>query len=191
MRQAKVHFNKRNIILILFIIVLSVTTFSFAHNKTVVIPLFDSESTAPEVSFCVKRDAAYDWPDNSTLQTIDFSSDSTVWSNKGGGYNTGNSRFIAPASGVYTFNGAIFFQRIAEGDMIYAAINADGKLYYGTWKYSSSPYEIVHVSVTVHLDAGEDAYLKGYVSAASQPAIVNGDSGTSYALTYFMGARVF
>lgn len=46
MKPVKVHYNKRNILLILFIIVLSVTTFSIAQNKTVVILLFDSQSTA-------------------------------------------------------------------------------------------------------------------------------------------------
>jgi len=190
-RPVKVHFNKRNTILALFIIVLSVTTFSFAHNNTVVIPLFESASTVTEVSFSVKRDAEYDWPSNGSVETIDFSSDSTVWSNKGGGYDTMNNRFIAPASGVYTFNGAISFRQIAVGDFIYASIVAGGKTYYGTRKNSSGTGELVHVSVTVHLNAGEEAYLKGYVNDTSPPASVYGNSSTTHAFTYFMGARVF
>ena len=42
MRPTKVNFNKRIVGLIFFIIILSATTFSFAQNKTVVIPLFET-----------------------------------------------------------------------------------------------------------------------------------------------------
>ena len=194
MRPTKVNFNKRIVGLIFFIIILSATTFSFAQNKTVVIPLFESESTATEVSFCVKRDAEYDWPDTASNRTIDFSSNSTVWSNIGGGWNTVGNVFIAPASGVYTFNGAIHFRGIAAGDLIYAAIMAGGKFYHGTWKDSSGRKEIVHVSITVHLNTGDRADLMGYASTTSSsslPASVYGNTNTSNAFTYFMGARVF
>jgi len=190
MSPAKVHFNKRNIILILFIIVLSVTTFSFAHNKTVVIPLFESASTASEISFCVKRDAEYDWPANGGVYAIDFSSGSTVWYDNGGGWDIDNNEFIAPASGVYTFNGAIHFVGIAVGDHIYALISAGGKHYYGTQKDASGKFETVHVSITVHLEAGDNAKLEGFVNASSPPASVYGNSST-YAFTNFMGAKVF
>jgi hypothetical protein len=42
MRPTKVNFNKRIVGLIFFIIILSATTFSFAQNKTIVIPLFET-----------------------------------------------------------------------------------------------------------------------------------------------------
>ena len=161
MKPVKAHDNKRNILLILFIIVLSVTTFSFAQNKTVVIPLFDSQSTATEVSFCVKRDAEYDWPDTGSERVIDFSSDSTVWYNNGGGWDTLNNRFIAPASGVYMFNGAINFYGLTEGSRIHAKIRAGGKNYYGTIDDSAGPSKTGLVSVTVHLNSGDSVYLEG------------------------------
>jgi len=188
MGQAKFLYHKWNSIIILFIIFLSVTTFSFAQDKTVVIPLFDSPATQQEVSFCVKRNSSYDWPVNGVFQIIDFSSNSTLWYNNGGGFS--GNEFQAPASGVYTFNGTITFSKLEVGDTIGARIVAGGKGYLGPRKLATVTSERVHITITVHMNAGEFAKLGGIVSAASPPASVSGGAG-DYAYTYFMGAKVF
>jgi hypothetical protein len=148
-------------------------------------------SAQSEIYFSVKRDASYDWLVTGTVQKIDFSSNSTVWANVGAGFNTTTSTFTAPVSGTYIFHGAINFQGLSSGDSIYPQIRAGGKSYFGSWRHATSSDEIVIVSITVHLDAGETAYLNGYVSAAAPPASVYGNTNGSYAFTYFTGARVF
>lgn len=143
-----------------------------------------------EVYFSVKRDSSYTWPDTASERMIDFSSGSSVWENEGNGFDTSTSSFIAPADGTYTFNGAVYFQNITAGNLIYAQIAAGGKNYRGGYARASGIAETVSVSITVHLDAGEYASLRAY--AASTPAAeVYGNTSSSYAFTYFSGARVF
>jgi hypothetical protein len=161
-------------------------------DKGIIFPDGSKLTTAApgEIYFSVKRDASYDWPLNGTVRQIDFSSNSTVWDNVGGGFNQTISSFIAPVSGIYTFNGAIYFQNISEGNLIYAEIYARGRYYRGAYTRASGTFETVQVTITTHLNAGETAFLRGYVSATSPPASVYGNT-TSYTFTYFSGARVF
>ena len=147
-------------------------------------------TAAAPVYFSVKRDASYTWPYIATWLKVDFSSNSTVWANVGGGFNTSTSTFTAPISGVYTFHGTIYFQGLSSGDLIYAQIGAGGKYYFGNLAYANGSVQSVTASITVHLDAGQTASLFGYVSS-SPAGQVYGNTTTTYAFTYFTGARVF
>ena len=127
---------------------------------------------------------------NSTVRRIDFSSDSTVLYNHGEAFNQSLSSFTAPVSGVYTFSGSVHFYGLTDGDLIYCEIFAGEMFYRGTYKRANGPVASVHGSITVHMDTGDTASLRGYVSAASPPSEVYGNTAP-YGFTYFMGARVF
>jgi hypothetical protein len=159
----------------------------------VIFPDGTKQTTAAsnEIYFSVKRDATYNWPSNGSWLRVAFDSNSTVWSNVGGGFNTATSTFTAPIAGTYTFHGAINFTGLTVGDLIYVQIMAGGKYYCGEFKYASGSSEVIVSSITVHLNQGQTAQLYGYVSAASPPAQVFGNSTASYAWTYFDGARVY
>lgn len=139
------------------------------------------------VYFTVKRDSGYTWPGGWT--TVDFSSGSSVWENAGNAYSTAANRFTAPAAGIYTFNGAINFQNLRAGDLIYCQIEAGGKCYPGDWLYASGTAQIVTASITVYLAQNATASLYGF-AATNPPATVYGNASTGYAFTYFSGARV-
>jgi hypothetical protein len=147
-------------------------------------------SKPEEVYFSVKRDGEYDWPINSTVQSVDFVNNSTVWANVGAGFNTGTGVFVAPVSGIYTFHGAVDFRGLNTGNLIYAQIRVGSKYYFGVYKYASGNKETVTVSITTYLNSGDSAALRGYVSASSPPAQVYGNTNDSYAYTYFSGALV-
>jgi len=139
------------------------------------------------VYFSVKRDASYAFP-GSTITQIDFSSNSTVWENEGGGFHQASSMFIAPVSGIYTFHGCLNFDDLNTGDLIYAQFRVNSRYYNGPFRHVNGTTESVEVNITVHLDAGDGIQLWGYVS--SMTASLYGNS-TDYAFTYFNGARVF
>jgi hypothetical protein len=147
-------------------------------------------SATDEVYFSVKRDASYDWPSNGTAEIVDFSSNSTIWSNVGGGFDQSSSTFSAPVSGTCTFHGAVNFRSIAAGDLIYAEMRVAGKYYRGSFVRASGIIQTVQVDVTVHLNAGELAFLQAHVSAASAPASAYGNGNTTFAFTHFSGALV-
>jgi hypothetical protein len=159
----------------------------------VIFPDGTKQTTAAgnEIYFSVKRSADYNWPSNGAWLKVDFSSDSNVWSNVGGGFNAATSTFTAPIAGTYTFHGAIYFTNLTAGDMIYVQIAVGGKYYDGEYRKASGNFELIVSSITVHLNQGQTAQLYGYVSAASPPAQVYGNSSTSYAFTYLAGARVY
>ncbi len=149
----------------------------------------DGPASAP-VNFSVKRNAEYDWPTNGTVQVIDFSVDSTLWYNEGNGFDDKANYFQAPADGVYNFNGVIQFRNLTAGDQLYAEIQAGTKYYRGDQRYASGISDSARVNITVPLQAGDIVRLRAYVSAASPPGRVYGNSSTLYAFTYFNGARV-
>lgn len=141
----------------------------------------------PEVYFTVRRDTAYDWPSNGSPATIDFSIGSTVLENEGKGFQTKSGVFIAPAEGIYTFDGRVCFGSLTKGDAIYVEIAAAGRYYRGDQRNALAGSEVLQAHITVHLNAGDIAYLQGYVDADTPPAMVYGGSAM---LTYFNGARV-
>jgi len=146
--------------------------------------------TDDRISFTVKRDAPYAWPTSTLFETVDFSSQSSEWDNTGGGYNDKNSTFVAPADGLYTFSGAIFFTDLSKGDLIAAAISAAGKRYRGDAKTAGGEDESVRAVVTVYLHAADTVTLEGYVSTTAPPVTVHGTASGTDAVTYFNGARV-
>jgi hypothetical protein len=146
--------------------------------------------TPNQIYFEVKRDASYDWPTNATVKKIDFSSNSTVWENQGNAFNATTSTFTAPENGIYAFNGAIHFESITAGYLIYAMLTAGGRTYEGEWKYSSSSFDGVTISMTLYLSAGQTAQLWGYLNDPTPPGKVYGNTAVDYAFTFFTGAKV-
>lgn len=142
----------------------------------------------PEVYFTVRRDTSYDWPSNGSPVTINFMTGSTVLVNEGKGFIEKSGVFIAPADGIYTFDGVLSMAGLSKGDMLYAEIAAGGQAYRGDMTYAQAAEETMQVHITVHLDEGQTASLRGYVNAASPPVQVVGS--TTSMLTYFNGARV-
>ncbi|MFH1100643.1 MAG: hypothetical protein V1726_01210 [Methanobacteriota archaeon] len=142
-----------------------------------------------EVYFSVKLDDSYTWPDTGTHRKIDFSSNSTLWSNEGDAFDMSTSTFTAPVSGTYTFHGAIHFSGINDNSLIYATIYAGGKYYIGEYRRSDGPEDTVTASLTTHLNVGEDAKLFGYI-ASDPPGQVYGNDSESYAFTHFTGSLV-
>lgn len=142
------------------------------------------------VSFSVKRNASYNWPTSSTFETIDFSSDTTIWDNTGNGFKDKNNVFVAPADGLYTFHGIICFTTMVKGDLISAAISAAGRRYRGDMKTASGDTESVRVDITVYLTKDQEVILEGYVSTATPPVDVYGTISSTEAFTYFNGAKV-
>jgi len=145
--------------------------------------------TSDRITFSVKRDTSYAWSSSSSFETIDFSSNTTIWDNTGGGFNDKDSAFVAPADGLYTFHGSIFFTDLAKGDLIAAAINIDGRRYRADAKTSSGTDESVRANITVYLQADDEVTLEGYVQTASSVNVF-GDANGAEAFTYFNGARV-
>jgi hypothetical protein len=142
------------------------------------------------VSFSVKRNTPYNWPTSSTFETIDFSSDTTIWDNTGNGFKDKNSVFVAPADGLYTFHGVICFMSMVKGDLISAAISVAGRRYRGDMKTASGDTESVRVDITVYLGKDQEVILEGYVSTATPPVDVYGTISSTEAFTYFNGAKV-
>lgn len=147
-------------------------------------------SATDQVYFSVKRDASYNWPTNGSVQTVDFSTNSTVWENVGGGFNQVSSTFIAPVSGMYSLHGAVNFRSVSVGDMVYVELYVGGKYYRGTHVRANGTPNSCEVHVSVYLDSGQGAMLRGYVNAASPPASVYGNSSATFAFTHFSGALV-
>ena len=153
--------------------------------------LFDlTAAKGNRVSFSVKRNASYKWPTSSTFETIDFSSDTTIWDNTGNGFRDKNNVFVAPADGLYTFHGVICFKTMVKGDLISAAVSVAGRRYRGEIKTASGDTESVRVDITVYLTKDQQVKLEGYVSTATPPVDVYGTSSSTEAFTYFNGARV-
>lgn len=142
------------------------------------------------VSFVVKRDASYNWPTNSTFETVDFSSDSTIWDNTGNGFMDKTNIFVVPAEGIYTFHGVICFTSMVKGDLIGAAISIDGRRFRGDIKTASGETESVRVDITIYLGKEQQVKLEGYVSTTSPPVVLYGAGGLTEAFTYFSGAKV-
>jgi hypothetical protein len=143
-----------------------------------------------QIYFEVKRDASYYWPVDASVQRIDFSSNSTIWKNQGNAFNATTSTFTAPEDGIYSFTGAINFENITSGDLIYAYLKAGGNNYNGDFKLASGIFEITDVSMTLYLSQGQTAQLWGYVNDSTPPATVYGNDAEEYAFTYFSGAKV-
>lgn len=141
----------------------------------------------PEVYFTVRRDTSYNWPSNGSPATIDFTTGSTVLANAGGGFEGKSGVFIAPADGIYTFDGVLGLSGLSKGDMFYVEIVTGGAACRGDMGYAQGAEEALQVHITVHLAEGQTAFLRGYVNAASPPAQV---IGSLTMLTYFNGARV-
>ncbi len=158
-------------------------------GKGLVFPDGTKQTTAAseqQVCFFVKRDASYTFP-NYEAQ-VDFSSNSTVWENEGGGFHQASSDFVAPVSGIYTFHGCINFEDLNAGELIYAQLVVNSRHYEGILTYVNGSTQSTEVNLTVHLNAGDNVYLKGYVSSST--VLLYGNS-SNYAFTYFNGARVF
>ena len=96
----------------------------------------------------------------------------------------------APSAGTYTFSGGVHFQGISVGNLIYMEIHAAGINYNGPWVFASTTSEAHTNTITVHLNAGEVAYLKAYANATGGAPTMFGNT-TTFAWTYFTGARVF
>lgn len=145
------------------------------------------EPLSSPVYFEVKKSTVLTWggPDS---KLVDFSTGALVWENQGNDFNLSTNTFTAPEDGIYTFNGVIYYINMTPGTLIYAMLNAGGKWYEGPWANSSSAYQGVSISMTLYLAAGETAQLWGSCNDAS--AQVSGNSNTSYAYTYFSGAKV-
>ena len=141
----------------------------------------------PKVYFTVRRDTAYNWPSNGSPAMVDFTIGSTVLENEGNGFQTKSGVFIAPVEGIYTFDGHLCFTALDKGDNIYVEIAAGGRFYHGDQRNALAGTEFLQAHITVHLNAGDTAYLQGYVNADTPPAMVY---GSSTMLTYFNGARV-
>jgi len=142
------------------------------------------------VSFSVKRDASYNWPAGSTFQTIDFSTDTTIWDNTGNAFKDKTAAFVAPDDGIYTFHGVICFASMVKGDIIGAAVSVDGRRYRGDMKTASGDNESVRVDITVYLSKDQQVKLEGYVSTTTPPVTVYGTGSHTEAFTYFNGAKV-
>jgi len=148
---------------------------------------------APAVNqtyFEVKRDAAYEWPSNASVQKIDFSTGSTLWENMGDAFDAPTSTFTAPEDGIYSFKGSIYFTGLTTGSLVYAYLKAGDKNYYGDFGYTGGTSEIVNISMTLYLSQGHTAQLWGYVNDPTPPSTVYGNTTEAYALTYFSGAKV-
>lgn len=158
-----------------------IDTSGVAHDLTAL--------NAGPVSFSAKRDVAYTWASSSSFETIDFGSGTAIWDNTGNSFNGKTGMFFAPADGVYSFHGAIFFTGLSKGDLIAAAINAAGKRYRGDAKGAIAGDESVRADITVSLHGGDVVTLEGYVQSTSS-VMVHGTSSTTEAFTCFNGARV-
>ncbi|HQH25683.1 MAG TPA: hypothetical protein PL101_08680 [Bacteroidales bacterium] len=149
---------------------------------------------APPVNhiyFEVKLTTSYNFPTPLGVnRKIDFSSGGTVWENQGNAFDKTTSTFTAPEAGIYSFRGAISFDEITPGRLIYPFINAGDKFYYGCWKNATSSHDLVDINITIYMAAGESAYLGGFVIDPNPPAVVYGNAEVDYSFTYFSGAKV-
>ena len=143
--------------------------------------------TEDRIYFEVKKSSAITWggPDS---KIVDFSSGAQVWENQGNDFNLSTNTFTAPEDGIYTFNGVIYFINMTPGTMIYAMLIAGNRWYEGPWANSNSAYQGVNISMTLFLSAGQTAQLWGHCTDAG--AQVSGNSSTTYAYTWFSGAKV-
>jgi hypothetical protein len=143
--------------------------------------------TEDRVYFEVKKSTVLTWG-GSDSKLVDFSNGAFVWENQGNDFNVSTNTFTAPEDGIYTFNGVIYFINMTPGTMIYAMLNAGNRWYEGEWAYSNAAHQGVSISMTLFLSAGQTAQLWGHCTDAS--AQVSGNTSSTYAYTYFAGAKV-
>jgi len=77
------------------------------------------DSLESQIYFSIKRSSSYTWPDIASARQILFDSGSTIWENQGNAFNQTTSTFYAPEAGIYSFDGAVYFQGLTQGDLIY------------------------------------------------------------------------
>lgn len=143
-----------------------------------------------QIYFEVKRDASYNWPVDGEEQKINFSTNSTIWENKGGAFDQATSTFTAPEDGIYSFKGTIHFTKLNDGSLIYAYLLAGKKKYMGNQKKSARSEENTEISLTLFLLKNETAQLWGFVINPVPPTELYGTSSADGAFTYFTGAKV-
>ena len=146
--------------------------------------------TVNHIYFEVKLTTNYNWSTLGTNQKIDFSSGAMVWENQGNAFNSTTSTFTVPEDGIYSFRGAIYFNNITSGYLIYPFLKAGGKNYYGCMKNANGSQELVDINMTLYLAKGETAQLWGFVSDPNPPAVVYGNTTDDYSFTFFSGAKV-
>jgi len=160
-------------------------------DSGLVFPDGTKQTTAAQVYFFVKRDASYTAP--TTMEhpecVVAFDSNSTVWDNEGGGFHQASSEFVAPVSGVYSFNGRVKLSGVWEGDLTYVELHAGSRYYSGSRKHADSMVDMVDISAIVRLDAGDAVRLRVYVFPGHGTQI-SGFPGDQ-ADTYFSGAQLF
>ncbi len=156
-----------------------------------VFPDGTKQTTAAKVYFFVKRDTSYTAPTTPEHPecVVAFDSNSTVWDNEGGGFHQASSEFVAPVSGVYSFNGRVKLSGVWEGDLTYVELHAGSRYYSGSRKHADSMVDMVDITTIVHLDAGDAVRLRVYVFPGHGTQIY-GFSGNE-ADTYFSGAQLF
>ncbi|NLA50249.1 MAG: hypothetical protein GX876_12420 [Bacteroidales bacterium] len=146
--------------------------------------------TVNHICFEVKLTTSYELPLMKTARKIDFSSGAMVWENRGNAFNTTTSTFTVPEAGIYSFRGAIHFEDITSGQLIYAVLKAGGKNYYGSRKNSNGSSEMVDIDLTIYLDQDETVELYGFTGGSIPPGTVSGNTQDENAFTFFSGARV-
>lgn len=146
--------------------------------------------TVNHICFEVKLTRSYELPLMKTAHKINFSSGAMVWENRGNAFSTTTSTFTVPEAGIYSFRGAIQFEDITSGQLIYAVLKAGGKNYYGSRKYSNGNLEMVDINLTIYLDQDETVELYGFTGGSIPPGTVSGNTQDENAFTFFSGARV-
>jgi len=144
-----------------------------------------------EVYFNVKYNAVVAWPGvNCTINTLTWNTNTTVIDNEGSGLNLNTGVFTAPIAGTYSFTGNVHFQNISVGDLIYVEIHVGGINYNGPFVSASRADEALSRTITLHMNAGDTAYLKAYACATGGSPQMYGNAN-SWSWTSFMGAKVF
>jgi hypothetical protein len=149
-------------------------------------------ATPQQICFSVKRDSAYDWPDDNMPHVIDFGKNSTVWYSEGGGFDQKSSSFIAPTRGIYSFSGSVHFRNLSGNEQIYAELKCGPRTYRGDYQFVRGYSESATVNVTTYLEAGDVVQLWGFVWVISPPIPIEvfGNISPTHAFTYFNGAKV-